>query len=97
MLPRRRPFEVASRFQKLRCVILGINSSMIANQRPNRNPSLFEQLQDNCRYQYKSEYAGTGVGPAAHRRRCRRLCHASRRKGNQEASGESIEHHGLHS
>jgi hypothetical protein len=30
-------------------------------------------------------------------RRCRRLCHASRRKGNQEASGESIEHHGLHS
>jgi hypothetical protein len=25
------------------------------------------------------------------------LCHASRRKGNQEASGESIEHHGLHS
>ena len=32
-----------------------------------------------------------------HRRRCRRLCHASRRKGNEEASGESIEHHGLHS
>ena len=25
------------------------------------------------------------------------FCHASRRKGNQEASGESIEHHGLHS
>jgi hypothetical protein len=25
------------------------------------------------------------------------LRHASRRKGNQEASGESIEHHGLHS
>ena len=25
------------------------------------------------------------------------FCHASRRKGNQKASGESIEHHGLHS
>jgi hypothetical protein len=34
------------------------------DQHPNRNSSLLEQVQDNCRYRYKSECAGALAGGA---------------------------------